>query len=78
MKVFELLSFNKELLSKIQLAGLKPDDWRYAEMYQEYSELKRQGEKITYIVNHLAMEYQICERQVYSIIRKLEQDVITA
>lgn len=29
MKVYELLSFNKELLLKIHIAGLKVDDYKY-------------------------------------------------
>lgn len=78
MKVYELLGFNKELLLKIQRAGLKIDDWKYADLYAEYSQLKVQGEKITYIVNHLSAKYNICERQVYSIINRMQQEVHTA
>ena len=78
MKVYELLSFNKELLLKIHIAGLKVDDYKYVDLYADYLHLKNKGEKVTYIVNHLSHKYAISERQVYSIIRRMEHEITTA
>lgn len=50
MKVYELLSFNKELLLKIHIAGLKVDDYKYVDLYSDYLQLKGAAEKVTYIV----------------------------
>ncbi len=74
MKVFELLSINKELLNKILQAGIKPDDYRYVDLYRDFVELKQSGEKVTYIVAHLATQYQISERQVYNLVERLGKD----
>ena len=54
MKVHELLTFNRELLSRIHRAGIRPDDYRYADLYAEYEALAAAGEKVTYIVACLA------------------------
>ena len=77
MKVYELLDFNKELLFKIHKAGLKADDFKYVDLYNEFLRLKSNGEKITYIVCCLSDEYKISERLVYSVINKMQQDVCT-
>lgn len=78
MKVYELLSFNKELLSKIHIAGLKVEDYKYVDLYNEFLCLKKQNEKVTYIVNHLSDKYKISERQVYSIVNRMQKDITTA
>lgn len=78
MKVYELLSFNKELLLKIHIAGLKVDDYKYVDLYADFLHLKNDGEKVTYIVSHLSHKYAISERQVYSIVRRMENEITTA
>ncbi len=78
MKVYELLGFNRELIDKIYSAGIKVDDYKYVDLYSEYICLKGQGEKVTYIVSHLSSKYLISERQVYSIVGRMQQDITTA
>lgn len=76
MKVYELLTFNKELLERIHSAGIKAEDYKYVELYEEYGERLANGEKVTYIVASLAIEYSVSERNVYNIINKLGQEII--
>lgn len=78
MKVYELLNFNKELLLKIHVAGLKVDDYKYVDLYSDYLHLKNDGEKVTYIVNHLSYKYAISERHVYSIVHRMQNEITTA
>ena len=75
MKVYEFLNFNKELLLKIHKSGLKLDDYRYVDLYTEYLSLKNEGDKVTYIVNHLSEKFVISERQVYSIVNRMQKEV---
>jgi Mor family transcriptional regulator len=75
MKVHELLTFNKELLSRLINAGVKPEDYRYVELFREYELLKGQGEKVTYIVAFLAQKYRISERNIYAITARMARDV---
>lgn len=74
MTVFEALSFNKELLKRLALIGLKPDDYKYIDLYGEYEKLYKNGEKVTYIVSFLALKYTISERKVYMIIKLFKSD----
>lgn len=78
MKVYELLNFNKELLHKIHVTGLKVDDYKYVDMYTDYLHLKNKNEKVTYIVNHLSEKYAISERQVYSVVCRMQKEITTA
>ena len=74
MTVFEALSFNKELLRRLALMGIKPDDYRYIGLYVDYESLYNSGGKMTYIVSFLALKYAISERKVYMIIKHFKSD----
>lgn len=75
MKIYELLDFNKELLKRLCFAGIKPEDYKYADLFADYERLNREGEKKTYIVATLADKYGISERQVYAVIGRLSQEL---
>jgi hypothetical protein len=74
MKVIELVSFNKELLGKIRDAGIRLDDYTYIDLYDEYQAMRRNGEKISYIVAVLSEKYDISERKIYYLIKRLNSD----
>lgn len=75
MKLYELLDFNKELLKRLWFAGIKPEDYRYADLFADYECMCQDGEKKTYIVAMLAEKYGISERKVYSVINHLSQEL---
>lgn len=75
MKTHELLSFNKEFLQKLHTAGIKINDYKYVELYEDYRQLNHRGEKKTYIVAFLSSKYNLSERHTYSVISRLEQDI---
>ena len=74
MKVIKILKLNRELLNICRTAGIRLDDVRYIELYNEYSRLLAEGEKITYIVAALSDKYGVCERTVYDLIRRLKAE----
>lgn len=75
MKVFELLSFNRELLRRIHTAGIKPEDYKYVPLYEEFERMKANGDKVTYIVTVLSAKYEISERQVYNLLGRFGQEI---
>ena len=74
MKVYEILSLNREFLEKLHEFGIKLADSKHVCMYYEYMLMKRSGEKMAYIVAFLSEKYKICERKVYKIIKLMEKD----
>lgn len=74
MTVFEILNFNKELLNRLSLTGFKLEDCRFIDLYSEYEQMRRNGDKVTYIVMYLPGKYKVSERKVYGIIRHFRKD----
>lgn len=74
MKVIEILNFNRELLKKLQEAGIRLDDARYIDLYSDYIRLVGQGYKVSYIVAVLADKYSVSERKVYGLIKRFQSD----
>lgn len=74
MKVIEILKLNRELLNICRTVGIRMDDVRYIELYNEYSQMFAEGEKTSYIVAALAEKYGVCERTVYDLIRRFKAD----
>lgn len=75
MTVYEILKVNEtfiqyviKYLPSVQLLG-------YLELYQEYLDLKKQGEKVSYIVAILADKYKVTERMIYKVVKQFEQRV---
>lgn len=74
MTLFEILNFNRELLKRLISLGFKLDDCRYLELYRDYVQMRRGGDKVTYIVSVLSERYSVSERKIYSIIKHMETD----
>ena len=51
MTLFEILNFNRELLERLAGTGYKPDDYKYIDLYREYEQMRRKGDKVTYCVD---------------------------
>lgn len=47
---------------------------QYIELYNDYNRLLDEGEKVSYIVAVLAERYNVCERKVYTLIKRLQSD----
>lgn len=71
MKIYELLSFNRELLTRFSAAGIKPEDCRYIDLFNDFKGMVERGDKVSYAVTVLSEQYDISERQVYKIVKRL-------
>ena len=74
MKIIDVLKFNRELIKRLKLAGIRLEDADYIDLYTEYKQLTERGEKVSYVVAHLAEEYAISERKVYGLIKRFRSD----
>lgn len=77
MKIIDVLKFNRELLNNLRTAGIRLEDAEYVDLYSDYTRMLAHGEKVSYIVAVLAERYGICERKVYSLIRRFQSDCLT-
>lgn len=74
MKVFEILKFNRELLDRLRMAGIRLDDARFIDLYTDYTTMLGDGCKVTYTMAVLAKKYGISERKAYSLVKRFKAD----
>ncbi len=74
MKVYEILSLNRELFERLHDFGITSEDYRWVPLYHEFLKMRKEGEKTVYIVAFLSEKYNICERKIYKIIQTMNRD----
>ena len=75
MKVYEAISFNREILERLSTCGVKVEDCRWLDLYDDFNKLVDAGNKVTYAVAIMSERYGISERQVYKIIKRFRGTV---
>lgn len=74
MTIFDVLKFNKELLNRLRASGIRLEDAAYVDLFGDFNEMVRAGEKVSYAVMVLANRYGVSERKVYGIIKRFRSD----
>ena len=69
-----MINFNREMLTKLRAAGVRLDDVRYVDLYADYTSMRRDECKVSYIVAVLAERYGVSERKVYSVLKRFGSD----
>ena len=74
MKIIEVLKFNRELINRLKMSGIRLEDVEYVDLYTDYTTLLECGEKVSYIVARLSEKYVVSERKVYALIKRFQSD----
>lgn len=74
MTVYEALKLCGGVIEKLEKAGVKPSDHKYIALFEDFGRAKQRGEKISYIVACLAHQYDMSERNVYDVVKRLAAD----
>ena len=74
MKIIEVLKFNRELIKKLKIAGIRLEDEEFVDLYTDYTNLLKRGEKVSYIVALHSERYAVSERKVYTLIKRFKSD----
>lgn len=74
MRVYEALKLCGGVIENLEEAGVKPSDHKYVAMFEDFGRAKQRGEKIGYVVACLAKQYNMSERSVYDIVKRLGSD----
>ena len=56
--------------------GIKLNDWKHIEMFEEYLDMRKSREKFRYIMAYLAEKYKISESSVKRIVKRLSEEVM--
>lgn len=71
----EIVEFNKELLQKLKFSGVKLEDYKYCDLFRDYTEMMRTARSRKVVLLTLAQRYGISDRQVYNIINHMKASV---
>lgn len=74
MTIFKILKFNRELLNRLRQSGIRLEDADYIDLFADFNRMVAEGNKVTYIVAHLASRFHISERKVYSLVKHFQSD----
>lgn len=74
MKIIDVLKFNRELIKRLRIVGIRLEDEQFVDLYTDYTVMRQGGEKVSYIVAVLADRYVISERTVYSLIKRFNSE----
>ena len=74
MTVYETLKICGSLIENLEKAGIKPGDHKYIKLFEDFHGARERGEKVAYIVACLSAQYNVSERSVYEIVKRLESD----
>ena len=75
MRRIDLIEFNKELLQRLNEAGIRLEDYKYCDLYRSYLQLSETMKSRKAVILTLAEMYHISDRQVYNILNRLERAV---
>lgn len=75
MTRFELISTNQTLLKTMASNAINPKEAEYIDMMIEYKEMRAKRHKVTYVVCYLSQKYNLTERTVFSIVKKMSARV---
>ena len=75
MKRADLILFNEESMRKLKSAGIRLDDYKYADMWRDYAEMIKTATSRKVVILSLSEKYRITDRQVYNIIKYLEKKI---
>ena len=76
MKIVELVKISTETLKMMSNSGIRTEDYRHVEMYEEYCSMRTAKEKFRYIMAFLAEKYKLSESSVKRIVKRLSSEVI--
>ena len=74
MKIIDVLKFNRELIKRLRIVGIRLEDEQFVDLYTDYTVMRQGGENVSYIVGVLADRYVISERTVYSLIKRFSSE----
>lgn len=75
MKAVDILELAQPIIEKLLKVDVNPKDIQYLDLYRDYSRLKNEGHKITWIHNVLSEEHDVSIRNIKYIVKRLEAKV---
>lgn len=76
MTEYELLKCVESVCKMMARNGVKADDVKYVQMYEDYKRLRDEGHKVRYISYYLSEQYGVGEATVFRIAKRFEKVLV--
>lgn len=73
MTHYELLKCGESICRKMSENGVKADDVRHLQMFEDWTRLRKEGHKVRYIQVYLSEQYGVGEATVFRIAKRFER-----
>lgn len=75
MTQYEILNAAQSILRLMADNGIKAEDVRYIDMYDEWCRLKNEGHKVEYIAYYLSERYDCNRATVYRVVKRMARKI---
>lgn len=73
MTEYDLLKCAESVCKVMAKNGIKPEDVRYLQMYEDWKRLRSEGHKVRYISYYLSEQYGVGEATIFRIAKRFEK-----
>lgn len=74
MKIVEILKIGREMLKMLSENDSNINDWRYIELYEEFTAMRRNGMKVRGIALELSEKYGVGVSTVFKVVRRFGKE----
>lgn len=75
MRQYDILKMAESVIKTISENGINPADVYHLAMYEDYQRLKKEGLKVTYVVNYLIQQYGVPEATIYRVVKRMQKEI---
>lgn len=75
MQVINLVKIFAEIMKLMSNYDIKAEDYKFIDLFSDYSNMVNDGLKVSYVVSVLSEKYNISEASVYRILRKFKRTI---
>lgn len=75
IKAVDFLRITEDICNELTANGINPADTRYIELYEDWERMTTEGHKYTYIMAYLSEKYEVSERNINRIVKRLGRDI---
>lgn len=75
MNAYELLKTGESVLAACERNNVLTADIKYLPLYEDYTRLKGEGHKITWILSYLSQQYQVSEATIKRLSKRMKNRI---
>lgn len=72
MSIADFIKLHKEMMNLLSKYDIRMEDFKYVDLYDDYTSMLKEGYKVSYIVCYLSDKYSISEASVYRVLKRFK------